>query len=127
MWLRVAKKGEISYVDEVLVHLEINLSSRSADPVAKMLPYSEFIAMHEEEIKREGLYRLAWSNYHVAIADKFFSASYFLPGMRHIISSLAFLPTRKAVFRFFAGFLAIFGSSAYLYVKHLYRKKAEIR
>lgn len=121
-WLRVSMKGKISFVVDALVHLEIDLSSRSADPEAKMEPYQHFLNMYSKELSTEGLKDVAWSNYYVAIADKYFSNGIFGKGMRNIFSSLKIKPTKAAFIRLFAGCFSLFGSNAYLFTKYLYRK-----
>lgn len=124
LWLRISRLGKVAFIPEFLVHLEIGLTSRSADPVGKMKPYQRFIEMHTEEIIREGLEETAWSNYHVSIADKFFSLGYFLPGIKHIILALSKKVTRAGIVRMFAGFFALFGPRAYSYTKHIYRNRS---
>ncbi len=124
LWLRISRLGKITFVGEFLVHLEIDFTSRSADPVGKMRPYQHFLHMHSGEISQEGLEPTAWANYHIAIADKFFSIGAFFPGMKHIILGLKRKLTRAGMLRMFAGFFTLFGAKAYSYTKHMYRNKS---
>lgn len=124
LWLRISRLGRIICVPEYLVHLEIGLASRSSDPLGKMRPYQHFLEIHADEIVREGLVETAWSNYHVSIADKFFSMGRFLPGMKHTVMALSTKWTRAGALRMLMGFFALLGPRAYSYTKHIYRNRS---
>jgi hypothetical protein len=124
LWLRISKLGGIFFVPEYMVHLEVGLASRSADPAAKMLPYQHFIELHSKEIEQEGLLDVAWSNYFISIADKYFSSGLFLPGFKHVILGIRRKLTRAGIVRLFAGFFSIFGAKAYSYIKYSYRNRS---
>lgn len=123
LWLRISRLGEIDFVKEYLVHLEIGLMSRSANPVKKMKPYQHFLEIYSKELRQENLEAIAWANYYVAIADKFFSKGEFLNGMQQLLQSFRKTITKSALIRLIAGFFSLLGPKAYSFTKHVYRNK----
>lgn len=124
LWLRLSKLGDVDFVDEFLVHLDISASGRSSDPIQKMDTYRRFIEMYANELKQENLDLLAWSNYYLMIADKFFSRGCFYNGMRFVLYAFNKKFTRLAIVRLFSGMLSVFGPRVYSYSKYIYRSIA---
>lgn len=99
LWLRIAKRWPIGFVNEVLAEIEVSMDSRSGDPGKKEVTYKRFIKMHENEMRRCGVYRKTLSNYHAGLAHKYFLHGHMRKGFHHSFASLVYNYRRYVALR----------------------------
>lgn len=71
LWIRIAQKYKVDFVDEILVHLQVERYSRSFDPEKKAITYRRLLELHQERIHALGMWNRAISYYHYVIARKY--------------------------------------------------------
>ncbi|WP_415893405.1 glycosyltransferase family 2 protein [Neptuniibacter sp. PT8_73] len=122
-WLRVALKGEIAFVNDLLVHIELPEHSRSSNPEKKRITYLNFIKKHEMLLKNKGLYKQAYCTYHGAIAQKFFMKDEVFEGIKESYKALRYAPRAYILYRALIASICVLPSLKYSKVMFFLRSK----
>lgn len=92
MWLRISKHADVVLVPRILTHIEVNPESRSSNPQKKAESYRCFLNIYDEDMRKEGVKREAWSHYHIVIAKKFYSKKQYFMFFKHVLLSFLWNP-----------------------------------
>lgn len=92
LWLRIANRYPIGSMPSPLTHLQDTSDSRSSDPEKKKFTYEEFLKIHEDEIRKNNLWRQAKAHYNLVIGLKYLNKKKTLIGLTFLTKALIARP-----------------------------------